>query len=64
MSAVELGKAVDKVLIATKKTRRMQRKKKEASENYTWECEPLTPGVAEVKPESKETIVIGALSQN
>ena len=53
MSAVELGKAVDKVLIATKKTRRMQRKKKEASENYTWECEPLTLGVAE---ESKETI--------
>ena len=58
MSALELGKAVDKVLIATKKTRRMQRKKKEASENYTWECEPLTPGVAEEKPESKETIAL------
>ena len=59
MSAEELGKAVDKVLIATKKTRRVQRKKREASENYTWECAPLPPGATEEKPaESKETIAL------
>lgn len=59
MSAEELGKAVDKVLIATKKTRRVQRKKREAGKNYTWECEPLPPGATEEKPaESKETIAL------
>lgn len=59
MSPEELGKAVDKVLIATKKTRKVQRKKREASENYTWECEPLPPGATEEKRvESKETIAL------
>ena len=37
----------------------MQRKKREASKNYTWECEPLPPGATEEKPaESKETIAL------
>ena len=60
MSSEDLGKAVDRVLVATKKSRKLQRKKKEASGNYVWECDPINPGTAEAeKPhESKEAIAI------
>ena len=56
MSAVELGKAVDKVLIATEENAQDAAEKERSERKLHVECEPLTPGVAEVKPESKETI--------